>query len=385
MRIVISLFAVGALAMVLGPAGYGQFQFKQPGGPGGQGGPGKGGFKFDPNTIFDLMAKGKPAIVIDEVDPRWQGMMKEFAKEKGITNGQLTREQYAEYFEYSRAKRAAGMSGKGPGSNGPTGPGGPGGPNGGQVTLEALHEKADAIFKMQDHNGDGKLNEDEMPGSLKRDLAKWDTNHDGLIDQTEFRAYFVGREQERLARANGNNQGQFFQPPPAAADSQTDEDLDKRPTVYRAGKLPTKGLPPWFVFLDTDKDGQVALYEWRQAGRDLEEFKQWDRDNDGFITPEEALHVQAVLTKSDGNVAGGSPGNFGGGKNFGGGQGGFGGGKMFGGGQGGGGKMFGGGQGGGKMFGGGQGGYGGGQGGFNGGKGNFGGRSQKENRNQQSR
>lgn len=45
-------------------------------------------------------------------------------------------------------------------------------------------------------------------------------------------------------------------------DALLEDDLDKRPTVYRAGKLPEKGLPAWFVQLDTDQDGQVALYEW---------------------------------------------------------------------------------------------------------------------------
>ncbi len=141
-------------------------------------------------------------------------------------------------------------------------------------------------------------------------------------------------------------------------DALLEDDLDKRPTVYRAGKLPEKGLPAWFVQLDTDQDGQVALYEWRAAGRDLDEFAEWDRDNDGFITPEEALKVQASLTRSANpllasNTTPGSTGP-GGQRNFG--QGGPGGQRNFGqGGPGGGGKGWGGnmGGGGGKGWGGG--------------------------------
>jgi hypothetical protein len=65
---------------------------------------------------------------------------------------------------------------------------------------------------------------------------------------------------------------------------------DKRPTVYRATNLP-KGLPTWFAQLDTDKDGQVGLYEWKTAGRPLSEFQQWDLNGDGFITVEEAMRI----------------------------------------------------------------------------------------------
>lgn len=58
------------------------------------------------------------------------------------------------------------------------------------------------------------------------------------------------------------------------------------PMVYRAGQLP-RGLPDWFVELDTDRDGQIGLYEWKKSGRPLEEFFSMDRNDDGFITADE--------------------------------------------------------------------------------------------------
>jgi Ca2+-binding EF-hand superfamily protein len=55
--------------------------------------------------------------------------------------------------------------------------------------------------------------------------------------------------------------------------------------------VPPPGLPDWFRQLDADKDGQVALDEWRAAGRALPGFDEFDRDGDGLITAREVVRV----------------------------------------------------------------------------------------------
>ncbi len=50
-----------------------------------------------------------------------------------------------------------------------------------------------------------------------------------------------------------------------------------------------KGLPPWFKELDTDGDGEITLHQWQEAGRDVEEFRKYDLDNDGILTADEIL------------------------------------------------------------------------------------------------
>jgi hypothetical protein len=289
--------------LLIGLPGYGQFK------GGGPPGFGPGGSSIDPNKVFDWLSKGRGYILVDEMR-KGRSLMMDWAKEKGITfvNGQMTREQYLAYSEYkAQMPAAANMAVRT--IMLPPGPGAPGSPAGGGISNDMLNQAADAEFRRRDANGDGKLNLDEMPGPLRQDLARWDTNRDGLIDQAEYRNYYITRMMERISGQGGPGGGGGFQfqltnpsamPPP-------EDELDKRPVVYRAGKLPERGLPPWFKQLDYDEDGQIALWEWRKAGKEISEFKLWDRNDDGFITPEEALVVQADLVKSNPQLAGGPP------------------------------------------------------------------------------
>ena len=52
-----------------------------------------------------------------------------------------------------------------------------------------------------------------------------------------------------------------------------------------------KGLPTWFKELDKNQEGQVSLQDWLRDGRSREDFRHYDRNGDGFITPDEVLWV----------------------------------------------------------------------------------------------
>ena len=213
----------------------------------------------------------------------------QYAQEKGIRNGQLNRQQFIDAYTQYRAKAASGGGFSGPGG-GFSGPGKKGGPPsdlaspGTAASPDVVNMQADALFQKLDRNGDGVLNDREMPGTLRDNLARWDKNGDGMIDQKEFREYYLARQV-----------GDTDSGPRGVASIIIDEDeLDRKVVVMRAGKLPSN-MPKWFKELDTDNDGQVALYEWRAAGKSLEEFKKWDTNDDGLITPEEALKTQTLL------------------------------------------------------------------------------------------
>jgi hypothetical protein len=157
--------------------------------------------------------------------------------------------------------------------------------------VDAINQWAESEFRRRDVNGDNQLNTDEMPGSLRESLERWDTNRDGLISLDEYKVYFAARLQSRETGGSSNSASATG----GAVTVIIEDDYDRRPTVIRAGKLPVKDLPKWFMELDADQDGQVALYEWRAGGRDLAEFREWDRNDDGFITAEEAIGKQRTL------------------------------------------------------------------------------------------
>jgi Ca2+-binding EF-hand superfamily protein len=238
------------------------------------------------------MSGGKDVWLRSETDPRNQRRFDIIAAQIGATNGQITRQQYLAYSEQRAADRASrGMSPTGGGRGGNTGP------------------SAESMFSYYDKNNDGYLNYDEMPDQLRAEKDRWDTDRNGLIDLSEFRAYFEARVKAP--------QGQSPSTSPSADPllqgglywdfSQADEQRRAPPVVYRAGKLP-KELPAWFEQYDTDKDGQVGLYEWKAFGRSIQEFDEMDRNRDGFLTIDEVLRFVAKSNENGGQSPGMQPG-----------------------------------------------------------------------------
>lgn len=73
-------------------------------------------------------------------------------------------------------------------------------------------------------------------------------------------------------------------------DRRNKEEEEKPMVALRYGKLP-KDVPSWFEEYDFDKDGQIALWEWRKAGQPIWEFEDYDLNKDGFITPDEYIRA----------------------------------------------------------------------------------------------
>jgi Ca2+-binding EF-hand superfamily protein len=272
------LLLTGIAALLLSPS-TGQ---AQPGGKGRMGG--------DPAAFFKMMTGGKDVWIRSEItDPRRQNMFDMIAQGQGITSGQMTFEQFQAGMQNMKSQ----WGNKG-GKGGPKG-GGPPGPPGDKSTPggeDAWLKWVESSFKSRDRNGDGVLNRDEVPGQLRNEFDKWDTNKDGVIDLKEYTEYMRARMQQR------DDAKKSYTAPLAVA---VEDETDVKPVVYRAGNLP-KEIPDWFAQLDTDKDGQISLMEWKKSGKSYAEFKELDRNNDGFITVEEVLFALKLTNKGKGGI-----------------------------------------------------------------------------------
>lgn len=141
---------------------------------------------------------------------------------------------------------------------------------------------ADKAFRSLDRDGSGFLEPPEWTDRLRAVAPRTDHDRDGRVSSEEYRVYFHGRVIETLETRP--DAGPAPLPPPLRPPSEG----DRRPVAIRYGRLPA-GLPPWFEQLDTDRDGQVGLYEWLAADRQMREFREMDRDGDWLLTPADYL------------------------------------------------------------------------------------------------
>jgi EF hand len=310
------LFLLGGLfLMIMGP-----LAFTQPGPGGGKSGKGgKGGGKggFDPANIFTVLSGGNDTFEVAKVQLQSWGQgptpeqqkeaMLVFLQKKGVTNGVMTKTLYVEHFQERMTEMRAQRETKGKEEGkGPPSPGGPGGRGGPPSSPEDVEKFARDSFARMDTDKNGSLSLDELKAAGKMgqrlvdELAKWDTNKNGSIELDEYIAYSKERAAQRAAgRGNPNT------PTPVPEPVKPVEE-DKRPIVYRTGKMP-KDLPSWFEEADKDKDGQVGLYEWKASGKPVREFLAMDLNGDGFLTAEEVLRYQRATVKASTSPTLGAP------------------------------------------------------------------------------
>lgn len=269
---------------------------------------GSSAYSQDPNQRWNGSAGSRDAgSRSDTSDPRQQRFLEMMSQRFGGNTGAMSGQQMQMLQQgmgmmssrMGGGSFAGGMGssfgnsldGRGNGRGSFEGRGGPsegrGGPSQGRggMNPEAM---ADAMFNRLDQNGDGLINPDEMPEQLRVEREKFDLNGDGFIDANEFRAFTRARAQQAMqerGQGQGQSGGESWDYVPGLF-----EDEDRKPVVYRAGKLP-RDIPAWFRELDTDEDGQIGLYEWRASRRSVEEFQEMDRNGDGFLVVEEVMRV----------------------------------------------------------------------------------------------
>jgi len=120
-------------------------------------------------------------------------------------------------------------------------------------------------WKQDDKDGNGRLTREELAARMAR---RWKWGKKGASSSSTA---------QKPSESKSINWG---------------KDDDRKSYRFRTAteRLP-KGLPDWFAEKDADGDGQVSMSEFSSKWSDstVEEFRRHDRNDDGVITPKEAL------------------------------------------------------------------------------------------------
>ena len=192
------------------------------------------------------------------------------------------------------------------------------------TVTDADKREAEERFRRYDSNRDSVLDKAELSrGRWSDDPLTYDRNHDGKLTVSEMAVRYARRRLAEEARrststANASNdpragrgafgrggeEGRSFfsrrdsgsssdsaTRSGAAASSKASVDSRKSYRVKTVTERLPKGLPDWFARGDANADGQVAMSEFATSWSDsvLREFNQFDLNQDGMITPREAL------------------------------------------------------------------------------------------------
>jgi hypothetical protein len=308
------------------PGGGGGFPGGGGGFPGGGGGPGGfgggrgggGGAEGGWNMLVRSTGSTGDTIDLSRISPQSRDWMRQRAERDGSLmlpeSGIMTKDQYLDFYarsEAAKASRSGGgggpggpmmvsLSGNGPMAGGPMsmtiGPDGRmnmgRGPGGGNERDRGLERHTE-----QDRDRDGRVSRDEADRQLQPNFDRIDVDRDGYITLDEYRGYYAAQNQGRDRNNNDNNNnwgmggwggdmggwGNRMDP--------RRELEEPKPIAMRYGHLP-KDLPEWFDSDDSNKDGQVALHEWRKAGKSVVEFNSYDLNSDQLITADEMVRFK---------------------------------------------------------------------------------------------
>jgi len=167
-----------------------------------------------------------------------------------------------------------------------------------EKVIEYVRER---ILEPYDTNRNGVLETEEIKrGRWGDDPMQDDKNRDGTLSREELCARVARRWHWGDKTAQGNSTGHRPDRRDSSGWRDRSKDSPSESSPVKSFRLLTpterlpEGLPDWFARKDLDGDGQVAMSEFSSEWSDdnVAEFRRFDLDDDGIITPEEALRSE---------------------------------------------------------------------------------------------
>jgi Ca2+-binding EF-hand superfamily protein len=170
----------------------------------------------------------------------------------------------------------------------------------GSADNEKVRRYAKSLLKQYDVNKNGVLEKDEW-SKMRGDPKAGDSNGDGVLTLDELTAKLssYGKSSgSSTSSGSSKKQGSRYASTRTSSPHGSSYRSDSDKPSYRfktpAERLPA-GLPDWFSRNDADGDGQIKMSEYSTSWTKTkaQEFKEYDLNGDGIITPQEYLDSQA--------------------------------------------------------------------------------------------
>jgi hypothetical protein len=198
------------------------------------------------------------------------------------------------------------------------------------VLSAKLFRHADRVIARFDRDGSGQLEQPEWPeaqAALSLELERLDADGDGAISALEVAEYIALFGRHRVLEPVVRTRQAAPELPPllnpstpgaSVGGSSLQTDMGKSgqlsdsrqagrdPDLWSArqpakkfhvspSRLPP-GLPEWFSARDVDGDGQLDFAEFAPQGGQwaMEQFRRYDVNEDGLITPQEVLGAKHI-------------------------------------------------------------------------------------------
>ncbi|MSR60057.1 MAG: hypothetical protein EXS05_20865 [Planctomycetaceae bacterium] len=168
------------------------------------------------------------------------------------------------------------------------------------VTAQGPGGGSDDTFRQLDRNGNDAIDPEEweaLPATFRKAFEDRGVDLSVSMEYDDFVETSRAIREEMMARftqggGGGGRRGPPGPPPPAApaADAMRSEEKKTEKVVIRASKPKNSmnvKLPEAYRAKDTNRDGQIGLYEWSLS--DYKTFRKLDLNGDGFLTPQELI------------------------------------------------------------------------------------------------